>query len=1286
MDFKETPNVLKDTPEGQGPHIDPVRKDEDVIKNCKNEPPTKDIEEAIKGVPLDEEIPKTHDPDESTEGTPKEDHEKVENHPPTNKQPGSMTPNESDKESLQNKKDEEPATPSGNVDKDKNSSIDVRFGYPEEMHQEKLGNFGPRIDALPLKIEGIFKDHRPVHIKFQVNTDTTLDILLRYLEDEFGLKLDLEHEEEVLDDSKLLVELGLFKEVAVQAKHKEKTRVLTHASNKGLPDEINGIGITFWFGQRRLHVIAPCGATMKAVWERNFTDEGIYRPRLFHEGVTLDLDQVVGRLDFEGGMDILVMEEQHGGGPLAHGLDDPNNSDAGDFTYGYHKEMYDLRPHHPSVDGIWLKIEGTQAQLEILAQPETPFGAVTKHLYLEFGLSISLLYKGEELADDETPLEKRMYHTANLTAIHLLEEQVPELVLPDTILGMAIYFNIHGSANPDHSVPLGRIVPCGATMKAIWDRNFPIKPYQEPRFLLDSDRLYLHQVIGGANMEEGVIIDVFPGMHGGGPGMKRSQPDGEEEETPENAEDGYSFPSQPSAGNPATYLDSQTSDETNGIPFKKNTTIGTTRTPQVPTFKGKGVRTFFKRYDAWCNAGNLSPDRRLESLYFFLADEEENDILSFAENLDAWEEGDFEGVKAEMLRAFQENKADKYTVADMDAYLAQSRAGTMSTLEQINRYIVGYKEIGNALKKFGRITESTFKESFLAGLPFAVLERLERQDMEPRRQYTNPSFSQIEDDVRSVFNPQGYYAKFRHTNDQEADRKKHPDRIRLPQVTQTGTATKRREDDGMKELTEQMKTMALNLNRMIDQGYVQPPVRRGLNTQGYQNSNIPPAAPANIPPANSYSTPYRGDPTRQTNTQPTHVGPPTTSFTACHYCNDPGHGKRQCQQFQTHLAQGIVIEGPDGRMRAPDGGLLPWRPGQMNNIAQQRYNEWKAAQGTQSTNNHHQYDFGEEQGGIIGTANLHEYHLSHNAQSLPSEVNEKRGGEPLEKRAPKKHRATETQTEAPEGQTRADAMEEEEDVELTEGAGETPKKRKPPSHHLLSQVQEQFSVTKAVEGLLKKGSITLTVEEFVGMNKEVERELSRRFKSRRIPLIGPKVHFSNTAATAGTDGENELLFYTHSLPMIEVTIDGQVFKALIDTGSELDMISPKVVKLVRAAVRRDGLHRVIGIGNRPETLGGVCERLPVTIGGITNTIHAWVREGLSYDLLLGMPTITRFNMACKITKEGLSWIELKNQEGVRVRILAVKAKDPRDRRYLPPNLNRRRTTADDSDDETSASE
>ncbi|KAE8227670.1 hypothetical protein CF326_g7428 [Tilletia indica] len=1172
--------------------------------------------------------------------------------------------------------------------RDTDSSIDVRLGYANEMHEGRLAHLGPQIEALPIYIEGIYRDLKVVPTRIRVIVETTVKDVRNYLSKEFGLDVKLEHEGQKLEDSKELIELGLFKEVSIQAVYSPFTRIMTHCVNDEIPSEINAVAVTFRLHDATHSIIAPCGATLKAVWERNFTDESIRYPRFLLHGTTLDLGCLMGNIDYDLGSTILVMEEQRGGG------DQERREESEEEVYkdGYSMEMFDFRPTCPPPEGVWLKIHGIPSHVEILAQPETPFGVITKHLYREFGLTLALLHNGVELGNEETPLDKRMYLVAELSAVYLLEEIAPTQELPSCIYGMVIYLKVNYTGDPAYDLPLGRIVPCGATMKAIWQRNFPVKPFPDPRFLVDCERVFMDQVIGTADFSDGVLIDVYSGMTGGGPtiGVKRGRE--EETEGSEEPEEEESMPSPhedvgPAFSNPALFADLDTPSTANeSTPPPRNTTIGTARTPQVQRFCGKGVRTFFKRYEAWCNSGNLSPERRLESLYFFLSDDEDNDILSFAENLEAWELGDYEGVKVELLRAFQENEADKYTVADMDSFLATSRSSSINTLEEVNKYIVAYKEIGNILKKYGRITEATYKESFLAGLPEAVVEKLERQDMEPRRQYSNPTFAQIEDDVRSVFNPKGFYAKFRHTNDQETDRKRHPERIRVPKVVPTSTKqTKKKEiDEGVKELTEQMRNMALNMNKMLEQGYVQPPpqARRfpANPNPGYaNNAAVPPRAPATTAP---YATPYRGDPTRQTNSQPG-FAPNSTTFTACHYCNDPVHGKRQCQLFQTHLAQGIVVEGSDGRMRAPDGGLLPWRPGQMSEIAQRRYQEWKATQAATTSSNHAYYDAPEEQEEIIATVNLHEYHISNNAQATTVEANTKRKGEALEQGASK--RRSPGPPEAPRTGNPQERDQDMEEVQNTE-AEDGPKKRKPPSHLILSQVQEQFSVVKAVESLLKKGSITLSVEEFVGMNKEVEKELSRRFRGRKVPIIGPKVHFSNQAAADDGVDEDDLLFYTHSLPMIEVTIDGQTFKALIDTGSELDMISPKVVKLVRAAVRKDGLHKVIGIGNRPETLGGVCERLPVTIGGITNTIHAWVREGLNYDLLLGMPTITRFNMACKITKKGLSWIELKNGEGVRVKILAVKAKDPRDRRYLPPNLNRRRTQIADSDEESSTSD
>ncbi|KAE8218149.1 hypothetical protein CF319_g7919 [Tilletia indica] len=118
------------------------------------------------------------------------------------------------------------------------------------------------------------------------------------------------------------------------------------------------------------------------------------------------------------------------------------------------------------------------------------------------------------------------------------------------------------------------------------------------------------------------------------------------------------------------------------------------------------------------------------------------------------------------------------------------------------------------------------------------------------------------------------------------------------------------------------------------------------------------------------------------------------------------------------------------------------------------------------------------------------------------------------------------------------------------------------------------------------------------------------------------------------------------------------------------MISSQVFKALGVPLRKDGLHKVVGINNMPEKLLGCCENLKLTIGGITNTINPFVRDGLNYDMLLGMPTIARFQMMCRIGLDGQAWIELKNHQGVKVQILAVKSDNPRNRTYLPPNYGR----------------
>ncbi|KAE8230175.1 hypothetical protein CF326_g4830 [Tilletia indica] len=101
------------------------------------------------------------------------------------------------------------------------------------------------------------------------------------------------------------------------------------------------------------------------------------------------------------------------------------------------------------------------------------------------------------------------------------------------------------------------------------------------------------------------------------------------------------------------------------------------------------------------------------------------------------------------------------------------------------------------------------------------------------------------------------------------------------------------------------------------------------------------------------------------------------------------------------------------------------------------------------------------------------------------------------------------------------------------------------------------------------------------------------------------------------------------------------------------MISLEAAKRIAGDFRKDGNHKVYGIEHSPAKLDGVLENVEITISGITRKVHLWVRPGLHYDLLLGMPKIARFNIRQERSKDGLVWVRIKDDDGRKVKMLAV---------------------------------
>ncbi|KAK0520258.1 hypothetical protein OC834_007103, partial [Tilletia horrida] len=1016
----------------------------------------------------------------------------------------------------------------------------------------------------------------------------------------------------------------------------------------------------------------------------------------------------------------------------ASGKDVPASSRSSlDLRLGYPTEAFQSGMNLHPEDAIIVIVEGIQQRgsplpARFLMQAEVPIGNIAAFLYKELGLKIGLQREGVGLDPHQTLLSLRVWPEVKLTAIHLAKRATSPnrgpATPPTEVNAVSLYFNF-GGVPPDVQ---GVLVPCGATLKMVWEREFSDFRFV-PRFLLDGERLSPSDVVGGIDFTDGVIIHVTSTLIGGGPPGASPTSLLDDYDTGEG--DGFDLLDKQSR--PVFFVPDEdgagvqpAADSARSAPPPVGVGYSPRPVPIFPsdlTFYGDRPEDFFAEFEHRCKINRIPRSEWFANLRSRLCKEGPHDIRSFAENLPEWEAKDYDGVKAELISNFSDGNVDKFVVTDLTSFV--DKRHVIRDTAELNRYIIGFKTIANYLLKGGLVTDIYCRDLFLKGLPEATLDKLEKMDLEPR-QVGQPSFKQVEADVRETFKPRTFYARFRQLKQQEEDRIKNPERIKTPNlIAGTRSPEKNRADEKMGKLTELMSTLTLNVNRMLDRG---PDFKKGNYGQHSRpnttQSTYPHSATASANPTGPQgpvpTTVYQGDPSRRATAPAGAPTGPAFNDRACYYCRQSGHGMRECTAKQKHLADGIIKQGPDGKIKCADGGNLPWEPGLMQQIAQQRYEAWRSSANQDAANSHlnhfeyvptdgddseHEYMPLEDEP-LFASTNVQHYQCvtAEVLDELTADVNnaeKRKAASAAAERSKKKGRtivgdkgATQAVPTGPPPQLQH-PMDEDEDDEDDLSEEETPDqptpsptstKRAPPQSWHLSPVQEQFSAVKAVERILEQ-SVPVPLKDALGMNADLRKVMMGHLKSRRVARIGPRVHFAGNTALA-SDGPTEP-FYTHSLPIIDITsphIQGRILKALVDTGSEIDMVSPDVVRAARVPVRKDGKHRVVGINNQPEKLSGLVEGFQLTVGGISAQLHVWIRDCLGYDVLIGMPGIRQWGMTIKMKGEQ-GHIEMVGPDGVRVKIQALRLEDPRNRQFLPPNLGRHRLVpASDSEDSSSA--
>ncbi|KAE8217162.1 hypothetical protein CF319_g8686 [Tilletia indica] len=94
-------------------------------------------------------------------------------------------------------------------------------------------------------------------------------------------------------------------------------------------------------------------------------------------------------------------------------------------------------------------------------------------------------------------------------------------------------------------------------------------------------------------------------------------------------------------------------------------------------------------------------------------------------------------------------------------------------------------------------------------------------------------------------------------------------------------------------------------------------------------------------------------------------------------------------------------------------------------------------------------------------------------------------------------------------------------------------------------------------------------------------------------------------------------YYSHGLPMIQITIGKYVVNALLDTGSQINIIDHKLHADLDLPLRFDGKHKVVGAGQHSSSLSGIAESIPVTVGSVVTRLHFWVHKKSNYGAVIG---------------------------------------------------------------------
>ncbi len=127
-------------------------------------------------------------------------------------------------------------------------------------------------------------------------------------------------------------------------------------------------------------------------------------------------------------------------------------------------------------------------------------------------------------------------------------------------------------------------------------------------------------------------------------------------------------------------------------------------------------------------------------------------------------------------------------------------------------------------------------------------------------------------------------------------------------------------------------------------------------------------------------------------------------------------------------------------------------------------------------------------------------------------------------------------------------------------------------------------------------------------------------------------------------------FWARGCSECEIEMEGvqHPVRALIDSGSEVNLVSKKIYQEGQWKVDRDIDWKVNSVNRTRNALWGACPDVKIKIGNIIEPINIFVHETLPYPVILGQPFITKLRMESKVLNDGTHMAKIRNVNGNRI--------------------------------------